>query len=53
MTKTMTIYDYDGGYTVCGLLIKKWMGFTPTAGRTISYARQDAVDEWKEQDNAT
>ena len=42
---------YDGGYTVCGPMIEKWMNFTPPKGRTTSYARQDVVAEWEEELN--
>ena len=45
---------YDGCYAVYGPMIEKWMQFTPPEGDTVSYARMNAVADWKEEsDNAT
>lgn len=44
---------YDGGYTVRGALIDRWLGFAPDGKRQAAYSRQDAMEKWKEEpDNA-
>lgn len=42
---------YDGGYTVEGENIEKWINFKPSGNRTISYERYgvfDTEDEYEE-----
>lgn len=41
---------YDGGYTVEGEDIKKWIDFKPSDNRTASYERRDIFDIEDDED---
>lgn len=41
---------YYGSYTVRGPALEKWLSFTKADCSGMAYARQDAVEQWEEEE---